>query len=57
MFLSLPEPTPKRRDALCARDFEEGVEGAVEVPRPIVPLAVADLLRRVQSLHFKRDLD
>ena len=47
------EPAPQRGDALCARDFEEGVEGPVEVSRPVVPLAVANLLRRVQSLVCK----
>ena len=47
VFPRSPESAPQRRDALCARDLEEGVEGAVEVARPVVPLAVANLLRRV----------
>ena len=52
-FLSSPESAPQRRDSLCARDLEERVEGAVEVARPVVPLAVANLLRRVQRLDCK----
>ena len=53
--MNFPESAPQRRQALGARNLEEGVESSVKVTWPIVPLAVADFLRRVQRLKRKQD--